>query len=35
MNYMAQDPTQAERYRESGFEAFWHAVVEHETPALP
>ena len=34
MNYMAQDPTQAERYRESGFEAFWHAVAQHETPAI-
>ncbi|MFA2914089.1 TetR/AcrR family transcriptional regulator [Acinetobacter pittii] len=26
LNFIAQDPSQAERYRKSGFEAFWHAV---------
>ncbi|ENU47964.1 TetR/AcrR family transcriptional regulator [Acinetobacter nosocomialis] len=26
LNFIAQDPSQTERYRKSGFEAFWHAV---------
>ncbi|MDC4996844.1 TetR/AcrR family transcriptional regulator [Acinetobacter baumannii] len=26
LNFIAQDPSQAECYRKSGFEAFWHAV---------
>ncbi|MFW1676008.1 TetR/AcrR family transcriptional regulator, partial [Acinetobacter baumannii] len=26
LNFIAQDPSQAERSRKSGFEAFWHAV---------
>lgn len=32
MNFMVQEPEHADRYRESGFEAFWHAVA---TPAKP
>ncbi|WHP05962.1 MULTISPECIES: TetR/AcrR family transcriptional regulator [Acinetobacter] len=27
INFMVQDPMSAESYRESGFEAFWHAVA--------
>jgi AcrR family transcriptional regulator len=27
MNFMVQEPENADRYRESGFEAFWHAVA--------
>ncbi|MFW1836868.1 TetR/AcrR family transcriptional regulator, partial [Acinetobacter baumannii] len=26
LNFIAQDPSQTERYRKSGFEAFCHAV---------
>ncbi len=27
MNFMVQEPAHADRYRESGFNAFWHAVA--------
>lgn len=27
MNFMAQDPAHADRHRDAGFEAFWHAVA--------
>ncbi|WP_410209979.1 TetR/AcrR family transcriptional regulator [Aquirhabdus sp.] len=30
MNFMAQDQAHADRYRESGFDAFWHAVARHK-----
>lgn len=32
MSFMVQEPQNADLYRESGFEAFWHAVATPVTP---
>jgi AcrR family transcriptional regulator len=29
MDFIAQEPAHAERYRQAGFEAFWNAIAQH------
>jgi hypothetical protein len=29
MDFIAQEPANAERYRQAGFEAFWNAIAQH------